>query len=440
MRIVFTQDSLADAKEQLLKVKDRETCAIALARVSNDRFVVYEVRHPEDEDYAVRTAVSARLRPEFLFDVTATARAVGSALIFIHTHPHDGDQPAFSKIDDAGERRLSAFLDQRLPGSSHGAIVMSPGGLSGRLLATELPAVVLSVGKKLRVETSTLPTEVAVMYDRQVRAFGAEGQASIATLKVGIVGLGGTGSLTAQQLAHLGVRDFLFIDFDPVDKTSLNRLVGTTAADVGTPKVIVAQRAVKRVRPDADVVAVIGNIADDETARTLLDRDVIFGCTDSHASRAILGQIAYQYLIPLIDMGVSLSVRDGKLAKITGRTQLLAPSLPCFTCLELLDSEQIRRELLTPELRVADRYIQGAQEPQPSVISLNATMSSLAVTMFLGLVTEAPIEATFLRYDGIKGLVRPVAGAIDADCYVCSAKNGLARGDEWPLPTRIPPA
>jgi len=95
---------------------------------------------------------------------------------------------------------------------------------------------------------------------------------------------------------------------------------------------------------------------------------------------------------------------------------------------------------MTSEQRAADRYIDGAREPQPSVISLNATMSSLAVTLFLGLVTEAPIEATFLRYDGIKGLVRPVAGAADPECYVCSSANAFARADEWPLPTRFGPA
>jgi molybdopterin/thiamine biosynthesis adenylyltransferase len=180
-----------------------------------------------------------------------------------------------------------------------------------------------------------------------------------------------------------------------------------------------------------------GNIADDHVAQELLDRDLIFGCTDSHASRVILGQIAYQYLIPVIDMGVSLSVREGKLAKITGRAQLLSPGLPCFSCLELLDGETIRREMLSPEQRAADPYIKGAHEPQPSVISLNATMSSLAVSMFLGATTDAPLETTFLRYDGIKGLVRPVTGAINPECYVCGAENGLGRANEWPLPTKV---
>ncbi len=69
---------------------------------------------------------------------------------------------------------------------------------------------------------------------------------------------------------------------------------------------------------------------------------------DSHASRAVVGQAAYQYLVPAIDMGVSISVAEGLITHITGRVQLLAPGQPCLSCTGALDGEQIRRELLTP--------------------------------------------------------------------------------------------
>jgi molybdopterin/thiamine biosynthesis adenylyltransferase len=437
MRIVHTQDGWSETRAKLLERLDVETCAIGMAHSCSGRMVVHDIRHPNDQDYLERSGSSAQLTPDFIFDTVKRARATGSLLVFMHTHPADPSVPSFSAFDDAGEQRLKEFLHGRLPGSEHAAIVVSPGGVRARILGMTETASVLSVGRKLRVE-SGLTSMSADEYDRQVRAFGAEGQSAIAALKVGIVGLGGTGSLTAQQLAHLGVRDFVLIDFDKVDKTSLNRLVGAALEDVGTAKIDVAQRLIKATNPDAMVEAFPGDVADNETALRLLDRDVVFGCTDSHASRAVLGQIAYQYLIPVIDMGVSLSVRDGKLAKVTGRAQLLTPGLPCFTCLELLDSEQIRREMMTSEQRAADPYIDGAHEPQPSVISLNGTISSLAVTMFIGLVTEAPIEASYLRYEGIKGLVRPTTGTTDASCYVCSASNSLARASTWPLPTRFP--
>jgi molybdopterin-synthase adenylyltransferase len=435
MRIVFAQEEWAATRAGLLDRLDVESCAIALGRECSGRLIVREVRCPGEADYIERSSVSAQLSPEFIFEAVSRARLTQASLVFIHTHPGDPNVPVFSPIDDAGERRLQAFINRRLPAGDHGSIVVSPGGVSARVLGSTRSATVVSAGRKFHVENGPF-SKPANQFDRQVRAFGAEGQAAIAAAKVAVVGVGGTGSLTIQQLAHLGIRNFLLIDFDLVDPTSLNRLVGTVPDDIGTSKIEIAARAIKAINPAAEIRVVAGDIADDHIAKELLDRDVIFGCTDSHASRAILGQVAYQYLIPVIDMGVSISVRNGILSKITGRAQLLAPGLPCFACLELLNSETIRREMLTPEQRAADRYIEGAREPQPSVISLNATMSSLAVTMFLGLVTAAPLEATFLRYDGIKGLVRPMAGATDPECYVCSASNGFARADEWPLPTR----
>ena len=45
-------------------------------------------------------------------------------------------------------------------------------------------------------------------------------------LRVGVVGLGGTGSAVAQQLAHLGVTKYTLIDRDDIDVTNLNRLIG----------------------------------------------------------------------------------------------------------------------------------------------------------------------------------------------------------------------
>jgi molybdopterin/thiamine biosynthesis adenylyltransferase len=51
-------------------------------------------------------------------------------------------------------------------------------------------------------------------------------------LRVAIVGLGGGGSHIAQQLAHLGVGQFVLVDPDRIEESNLNRLVGGTVADV----------------------------------------------------------------------------------------------------------------------------------------------------------------------------------------------------------------
>src|SRR6185312_13140472 len=159
-------------------------------------------------------------------------------------------------------------------------------------------------------------------------------------------------------------------------------------------------------------------------------------CTDSHASRAVVGQVAYQHLVPTIDMGVSITVGSAGVEHVNGRVQMLAPGLTCLSCTRALDGEQIRREMMTPDQRAADPYVQGVHEPQPAVISLNSTMASLAVTMFLGAVTPVPAQARFQLYDGVRGTVRPTSARRAPNCIVCSPKGALAKAGSWPLPTR----
>ena len=435
-KLIFPYPLLGELRAILLADRGVETCAIVYARPAGGRLVAVRYDVPPASAYAERTVVSASLTPEYVLEVVNQARKHRLSCVFAHSHPRDQGVPQFSRIDDVGERRIAAFLADRHP-QKHLALVASPGGLRARVIGSDEAASVYQVGRTLECASGGLSGgDADGRFDRQVRAFGRDGQVAIGSLTVALVGLGGTGSVTAEQLAHLGVSKFILADFDTLEATNLNRVVGATPEDVGVPKVEIARRLIQRVNPSAAVEVLNGDIADDAVAKGLLHADVILSCTDSHASRAILGQIAYQYLIPTIDMGVSISVREGRLAYITGRVQLLAPGLPCLACMELLNSEQIRRELLTPEARAGDPYIVGFHEPQPSVVSLNSTMASLAVTMFIGLVTSAPVEARMQIYDGIAGTVRNTSAAQDPHCFVCSGEGALARGDSWPLPTR----
>ena len=156
------------------------------------------------------------------------------------------------------------------------------------------------------------------------------------------------GSLVAQELVHLGVRDFILVDPDILEHTNLNRVVDAVTSDVGRPKVEIAGRYIRRVAGDATVALVQGDITRVGTARNLLNADFIFGCTDSHGSRAIIQQVSYQYLIPCIDMGIVIVVKDGRVTHIYGRVQLLAPGLACLTCGGLLNASEVRRDMMTP--------------------------------------------------------------------------------------------
>jgi hypothetical protein len=398
------------------------------------RLLVREVQFAAAADFSRRGPVEAELYPEFVARVTKRARREGYALVFLHSHP-GSDTPAFSTIDSRGEQHLATFLAHRHPAFAHAALVVNAGGMRARRLGTDEGIRVLGVGATREVlsDPAHAPTTASKVFDRQIRAFGSAGQRSLQDLRVAIVGLGGMGSLVAQQLVHLGVRDFILVDPDTLEQTNLNRVVDAVTSDVGRPKVEIAGRYIRRVAGDATVALVQGDITRVGTARNLLNADFIFGCTDSHGSRAVIQQVSYQYLIPCIDMGVVIAVKDGRVTHIYGRVQLLSPGLACLTCGGLLNASEVRRDMMTPFERQADPYLQGAREPAPAVMSLNGTVSSLAVTMLLSVACGIPVGARHILYNALASDLRPVRAQPVANCYICSRSGSLARGDSWPF-------
>ncbi len=441
MRIAFGGSSYSDMARALL-LSEIETCAVILASPptpasGRSSFLVREIHPTPDRSYDIRTATSAQLRPEFLVPLVQRARQEILSVIFVHTHPFAEGTPTFSPVDDRGEKHLAEFLARRVPNIPHGSLVVGPDGCAARQLGSSDPLSVVQIGSK--VDWFFDPLESASLdlrWDRQVRALGTKGQAAVQRACVAIVGVGGTGSVVAQQLSYLGVADFILIDPDIVDETNLNRLVGARPADIGIEKTAVAARLIQEVNPTASVTTLRRDITHNEVAETLLNVDAIFGCTDSHASRAILNQLAYQYYVPLFDLGVGIVAKQGLVTHISGRTQMAAPGLACLVCGGIIDPDAVRRELQSELQRAADPYITGYNEPQPAVISLNSTMASLAVTMFMTAFTPVPGTARLQYYNGITGVVRAAYLRADPSCVVCSRSGALGMGNKWPLAGR----
>jgi molybdopterin/thiamine biosynthesis adenylyltransferase len=317
-------------------------------------------------------------------------------------------------------------------------MVIAQEGARARHLAGRREIPIWSVGADLLqiADASSDVAAAAERYDRQIRAFGAAGQRAVSMLTVCVIGVGGTGSVLVQQLAHLGVSDFVLMDPDRIEATNLNRVVGSTPSDVGRPKVEVARNMILATNPLATVRAEIRDVLDANPALIVAGSDFAFSCTDSHASRALVCQVAYQHHVPVIDIGVAIGTDSGRISHVTGRVQMLAPGLPCLLCTGALDGDRIRIELMNSDQRAADPYFEGDGEPQPAVISLNSTMSSLAATMFLAAVAGVPSAARHQSYDARSGAVRPVAATARDGCPICSMRGALSKGAAWPLPTR----
>lgn len=437
-RVRFPSPLYSNLASTLLDANGLESCAIAYAHhdAHSGTWIVADAKPVPEGAYESRTSVSAVLKSSFLMEVANRSRGTGMAVVAMHTHPVSPGHPHFSQVDDAGETELGSYFARRAAPMPHVALVIGPEGCRARALGNDEAIDVWEVGERLILHSAMQGVTDQERDDRQVRAFGAPGQRLLRRLHFGVIGAGGTGSLECQQLAHLGATRITVIDHDLVEETNLNRLVGSAPSDVGRPKVEVAARMIRAINPNCMVIPLQADIVDEEVAKLIATFDFVLLCTDSHASRAVVNQAAYQYLVPVIDMGVSITVANGAVSHITGRVQMLAPGLPCLACSGALDGEAIRREMLTPEQRAADPYVQGEREPQPAVLSINSTVSSLAMTMLLGAVTPIPIKPRYQVYDGIRGRVKEMAAAVQPNCVACSSLGAFGKGPTWFLPVR----
>jgi molybdopterin-synthase adenylyltransferase len=440
-RLIFSRGDLIALRNELLS-SSLETSAFVLAypvtTPAGHRLLVRRILRVPPEAYEERTPHSIRISPTFVAFALKAARIESLSVVLIHTHPFKGDVVA-SEVDLRGESLLLPVLRRRVPNVPHCRLIFGRDGFDSALLglSTQQPLVIQDAGSLLSILENSRNDISQDVFDRQIRAFGLEGQSRLATLSVGIVGLGGVGSIVAQQLAHLGVSYFTLIDPDLLETSNLNRVVGGRAVDVGRPKVNVAADVIRQTRPSSSVREIQADVLLSRTARELLDTDVVFCCTDSQGSRALLTQMAYQYFLPVFDMGVRIEVVESKVEQITGRVQMLAPGISCLVCQNLLDPEAVRRDFLSASQRAADPYIVGATVPQPAVMSLNGTVASLGVTMFLAAVAGIPLRSRHQVVRFESGVVRSIVSEPDPRCVICSNIGAFGRGDAWHLPGRL---
>ncbi len=274
-------------------------------------------------------------------------------------------------------------------------------------------------------------------FDRQLLLFGRAGQEKIANTHVTIAGLGGTGSITAQELTFLGVRKFSLIDADHATKSSRNRLVGMRPDDVKnkTPKVVIAERMIREIEPDADITVVNDSFLSEAGAAELARATAIFGCMDRDGARLLLNEFACAYDRPFFDIATDTHV-DGDLVTFGGRLMVRTGGDACLYCMDLLDKDAVRRDLTSPERRGEEDAMYGVrrdalEDRGPSVIALNGTLVSLAVIEFMVFATGVPRPPKrLLRYDGFRGIVNEPRDPPRPDCPYCT-RTGDGDAVDW---------
>jgi hypothetical protein len=320
------------------------------------------------------------------------------AILKIHSHPGGFNQ--FSEIDDVSDNEIFPSVFGWCDGDSvHGSAVMLPcGRVFGRVFTPSLNTYPFDKISVAGDNISIWLTETGSTYSddfslRTVQTFGQGTYNKLRTMKVGVVGCSGTGSPTIEQLARMGVGELVIIDSDVVEHKNLNRIYNATRSDADAAlfKTDVIKGAVDRMELNTTVYALPHNLYDSpEAIQHLITCDVVFGCMDSVDGRHLLSQLTNFYLIPYFDMGVKLKADGmGSISTIVasinyiqpGRSSLLSRRI--YTPDDLAAATLHREDPEEFERLKEEKYIEGGNTDSPAVISINTTISSMAINEFL---------------------------------------------------------
>jgi len=243
-----------------------------------------------------------------------------------------------------------------------------------------------------------------------------------------VLGLGGIGSLVAEYLARLGVANLTLVDTDTVERTNLCRLVGATVEDAErhTLKVDVAERVIRQAYPEAQVTKLVADVAAPSVVEHLKSVDYIFLAADSMRARLVVNALTQQFFVSGVQLGSKIVVDEvtGRVDDAMSVVRPMRPGNGCLHCSGFINRQKLALEFATEEDRQHANY--GTEDPNPSVITLNAVAASTAVNDFLFDVLELRPDDP-VRYRHMSHVRRNRGQSVelrdDQQCPECGVKS-----------------
>ena len=390
-------------------------------------------------------------------------RARDSRLAYLAIHNHGGtDSVGFSATDMAShERGYPALLDIGR-GVPVGALVFAQSAVAGDLWlpgesrATLGQATVVGHRRQMLFPRPAAKAAAIGMYDRQSRLFGDAGQELLQRTRVGIVGLGGAGSVLAELLGRLGVGEFVLADPDRAEDTNLPRLIAARRRDAVVPawlprrfgkrlrtyKVRMAARNIRRANRRARIEALPRDFVDADCARHFTDCDFLFLAADTMGARLLFNAIVHQYGIPGIQVGAKIPVdEEGAVGNVFCVSRMVTPEQGCLWCNGLINPGRLQDEAVPEAARRGYAYVDDPDVAAPSVVTMNAIACAHAADDFLfhliGL-KDSEAETAWFRWNSRRSVAGYDVPRRDGTCGECSGADHsrLGKGDNATLPTR----
>lgn len=450
----FLESHYEELRKHLIREDGKERAAFIISgrssTIDDERFISKELILLDKNDLLTSEQYQVSWNNDLFIQALKSVELKRLAVVVIHNH--GGDYKQFSSIDDEGEFHLFRLAFNRNAGDKPYAslIMMGDGSLIGRAWKPDLTNQAITkfriIGKRIRLDyqdrRDTYESNEA--FQRQSLAFGQSLNKDLSKLKISVVGSGATGSATAILLARLGVGELCLIDKDTLETTNLNRVHGATYSDVGKAKVDILENHIKSFGLGTKVSTVKDWVSSLESIEHLKSSDVIFGCTDDHAGRILLNRFAYFYLVPVIDMGLVISVTKSnppKIQDLQGRISYLFPGSDCLITKGIINQDNaiaenlLRNNPKTYEGLKKEAYVVGEGNPAPSVVTFTTQIAAMAVNSFLNRIVgfnECDLPPQKILFFHRNTEINP--GNVDENhCRICGEKSYWGRGDMQPF-------
>lgn len=237
-------------------------------------------------------------------------------------------------------------------------------------------------------------------YSRQIMLpeFDYQGQQSLLSARVLIIGLGGLGSPVALYLAAAGVGTLVLADDDVVDPSNLQRQIIHGEADVGQSKVASAAHSITALNSDVLVKVLQQRLNGDALSEEVKKADVVLDCCDNLSTRLAVNKACLQHQTPLVS-GAAMRM-EGQVTVVDPRQ----PNTPCYHCLMQFTGEQ--------EQSCASS---GVMAPLVGIIGATQAMEAIKVVSKFG----QPLVGKLLLLDAKTMQWQTFALPKDASCPSC---------------------
>lgn len=389
--------------------------------------------HPVPAAAIARNSQGSVLSWSADFNSQVLQRAVDLEATPVLVHSHGSTAPSFSPDDRAKERRLFGAFSRIVDPLPTGTLLLGRGDAAGSFWVGGLNddlqfRSVVVVGPTIETwhSASDPPNHRSVRrrLNRQTVAIGPHSDSKLGRAKVAIVGVSGGGSHVFQQLTHQGVGTLIPVDDQMLDETNLGRHVGAMEADVDqTLKTTIAKRLATGIDTSISVIEVNERFPSREAIAALKDVDVVVACLDRFDAREAVNAFCRRYLIPLVDIGISIRSTGERLARADGQVIVSLPGQACLRCFFLTDALLALEQLERPP-----GYDDNPDAPgDPQVVSMNGVLASEACNCVLDLITGYSGGCRGARqwqYEGRRGdLQQSDLPSARPDCPVCAQEG-----------------